>query len=108
MTLLTFERLLNKVQLEKGLEYFENGCISELEERQTDKWSAIVSGSEDYHVKIKIKKGAIEKCSCDCPHDVDYCKHIISQKRRIQWVSVHIPLVAFSTVGFRRLYIRCA
>jgi len=78
MTLFTFERLLNKVQLEKGLDYFENGCISELEERQTDNWSAIVSGSEDYHVKIKIKKDAIEKCSCDCPHDVDYCKHIIS------------------------------
>ena len=78
MTLLTFEQLLNKVQLEKGLDYFENGCISELEERESEKWSAIVSGSEDYHVKIKLKNEAIEKCSCDCPHDVDYCKHIIS------------------------------
>jgi len=78
MTLLTFERKLNKVQLAKGLDYFENGCISKLEERETDKWSAIVSGSEDYHVKIIFKKDTIEKCSCDCPHDVAYCKHIIS------------------------------
>ena len=78
MTLQTFEQHLSDGQLGKGLIYFENGCISELEEWETGKWNAIVSGSEDYHVKIKLKKDVIAECSCDCPHDVDYCKHIIA------------------------------
>ena len=78
MTLQTFEQHLNDGQLEKGLNYFENGYISELEEWETGKWIAIVSGSEDYHVKIKLKKNEITEYSCDCPHDVDYCKHIIA------------------------------
>jgi len=78
MTLHTFEQQLNKVQLAKGLDYFESGCISELEEWETGTWNAIVAGSEDYHVKITLKKGSIEKSSCDCPHDAEYCKHIIA------------------------------
>jgi len=41
-------------------------------------WNAIVTGSEDYHVKITLKKGGIEKSSCDCPHDAEYCKHIFA------------------------------
>ena len=78
MTLQTFEQQLSEAQLAKGQIYFENGCISELEEWETGKWHAVVCGSEDYIVKIRLKKDAIEKCSCDCPHDVDYCKHIIA------------------------------
>jgi uncharacterized Zn finger protein len=72
MTLQTFEQHVSEGQLGKGLNYFENGCISELEDWETGKWNAIVSGSEDYHVKIKLKKDVITECSCDCPHDVDY------------------------------------
>lgn len=78
MTLHIFEQQLNKIQLAKGLDYFESGCISELEEWETGTWNAIVTGSEDYHVKITLKKDAIEKCSCDCPHEAEYCKHIIA------------------------------
>ncbi len=78
MTLHTFEQKLTDGQLAKGLDYFENGCISELEEWEAGKWNAIVAGSEDYHVKIKFKNDTIEKCSCDCPHDAEYCKHIIA------------------------------
>ncbi|MDR3712621.1 MAG: SWIM zinc finger family protein [Puia sp.] len=78
MTLNNFEQQLNKVQLTKGLDYFESGCISELEEWETGVWNAIVAGSKDYHVKIALKKGTIEKSYCDCPHDAEYCKHIIA------------------------------
>ena len=46
MTLQNFEQQLNKVQLTKGLDYFESGCISELEEWETGIWNAIAAGSE--------------------------------------------------------------
>ncbi len=91
MTLHTFEQQLNKVQLAKGLGYFESGCISELEEWETGAWNAIVAGSEDYHVKITLKKGAIEKSSCDCPHDAEYCKHIIAVLYAIKEERVVLP-----------------
>jgi hypothetical protein len=78
MTLQTFEQSLSGAQLKKGLDYFDNGYISDLEEWESGKWNAIVSGSDDYHVKITLKKDVVTECSCDCPHDVDYCKHIIA------------------------------
>ncbi|MGB8195037.1 MAG: SWIM zinc finger family protein, partial [Chitinophagaceae bacterium] len=78
MTLQTFEQLLGKKYLEKGLDYFNNGCVSELEEWETSNRKAIVCGTEDYHVTVKLKKDVIKECSCDCPHDVDHCKHIIA------------------------------
>jgi hypothetical protein len=84
MTLQTFEQVLSEVQLEKGLNYFENGYVIELEEWETGKWNAVVSGSEDYEVRIQFKKDTISKCSCECPHDVDYCKHIVAVLYDIQ------------------------
>jgi uncharacterized Zn finger protein len=78
MTLQSFEQSLSEIQLTKGWEYYENGYISDLEERGTGMWYATVSGSEDYTVTVWLKNDHIKECSCDCPHDVDYCKHIIA------------------------------
>jgi len=91
MTLQSFEQSLPKAQLEKGQRYFENGYISDLEEWDIGKWNAIVSGSEDYTVQVQLKKGSIQKCLCDCPHDVDYCKHIIAVLYALQEKEVFSP-----------------
>ena len=73
-----FETVLNTAVLEKGLAYFENGAVSDLAERDKDTWSAIVTGARDYYVKIKFSSDVISQCTCDCPLEAEYCKHIVA------------------------------
>jgi len=78
LTLGNFETYLNTAVLEKGQHYFEKGAVSDLAEHDKGIWNAVVAGSEDYHVEIKISDDIISECSCNCPHEVDYCKHIVA------------------------------
>jgi len=72
-----FEQYVDEIILERGLEYFENEQVNEPEEISPGVFSAIVEGSEDYTVKVSIKKGKIVYFNCDCPYDWGpICKHI--------------------------------
>ena len=46
-------------------------------EHEEDVVSAVVAGTEDYHVSIRIKDNTITDMSCDCPYAADgsHCKH---------------------------------
>ncbi|MDO4288528.1 MAG: SWIM zinc finger family protein [Eubacterium sp.] len=61
---------------ERGVDYFEQGAVKKTELSE-DCLSAVVSGSQDYHVKIFFEDGEIEDVTCDCPYakDDNYCKH---------------------------------
>ena len=84
MTLKNFRKNLKAYQLKKGLDYFKVGFVKGLRESKVGKWSANVTGSSNYRVHIQFQENTIEDCSCDCPHDTEYCKHVIAVLYAIQ------------------------
>lgn len=69
--------LFQSIILERGLDYFQNGNVSELKVTDTG-YSAIVEGSESYDVEIRINRGSVTDMYCSCPYAEDgtYCKHM--------------------------------
>ena len=63
--------------LERGLAYFDEGRVSELE-RTEDGYTATVKGTEEYEVEILLEGDSIEDMFCDCPYAEDgtACKHM--------------------------------
>ena len=63
--------------LERGLAYFDEGRVSELE-RTEDGYTATVKGAEEYEVEILLEGDSIEDMFCDCPYAEDgtACKHM--------------------------------
>ncbi len=63
--------------LERGLAYFDEGRVSELE-RTEDGYTATVEGTEEYEVEILLDGDSIEDMICDCPYaeDGNACKHM--------------------------------
>ena len=76
MTIDDFEQHINPTILKRGLDYFKDGLVGELE-GDSGFWAAEVYGSEDYSVEIRLnERGEIFDYSCDCPYDGDLCKHV--------------------------------
>ena len=50
--------------LERGLAYFDEGRVSELE-RTEDGYTATVKGAEEYEVEILLEGDSIEDMFCD-------------------------------------------
>lgn len=74
-----FEQHISEAILKRGLSYYENGYVVELEEITDGVYEAIVSGSEDYTVELEINEGTIRECTCSCPYDMGpVCKHIVA------------------------------
>jgi len=72
-----FEQYIEETILKRGLSYFKSGYVGEPEEITQGVYEAIVSGSEDYHVDLKIKSGIITEYTCTCPYDIGpVCKHV--------------------------------
>ena len=63
---------------QRGLDYFANGHVESLEDR-IDRVHAIVSGTQDYTVKLAASDGVLDY-SCDCPmgNDGAFCKHCVA------------------------------
>lgn len=74
-----FELHINNNILKRGLSYYEDGCVNEVEEITEGVYEAIVSGSEDYTVEIEVIEGVIKECICSCPYDLGpVCKHVVA------------------------------
>ena len=72
-----FENYIDEVILERGLSYFEKGYIEECDEVSIGEYEAIVKGTENYVVNLKINNEEITDYRCDCPYDMGpVCKHI--------------------------------
>lgn len=77
ITLNNFEQVINTIILERGRDYYDSHRILELEEVESGKWSACVSGAELYDVSIERFPDGALLCYCDCPYDMGpYCKHV--------------------------------
>lgn len=77
-TIFNFPSLFPASQVKKGKDYFENGAVEQALEIIAGEWQAQVSGTEVYHVKIKLQEDSITATTCDCPHDDAFCKHVIA------------------------------
>jgi hypothetical protein len=73
-----FEQQLAAKQLQKGKFYFEEELVCNLAEALPGYWKADVSGKNDYEVQITIQHGEITQTYCDCPHEVEFCKHVVA------------------------------
>ncbi|HVK97160.1 MAG TPA: SWIM zinc finger family protein [Flavisolibacter sp.] len=77
-TIYNFSSLLPASQVKKGKDYFERGAVEQAYETKPGEWQAQVSGTDVYHVKIKLNEDSITATNCDCPHDDLFCKHVIA------------------------------
>jgi len=74
-----FEQLIDEVILKRGLAYFKNGAITDFSEISAGEYEAVVSGTEDYTVRIEVKSNEIIEQHCDCPYDMGpVCKHVVA------------------------------
>ena len=72
-----FEQYIDESILSRGLSYFRNGHVTTFEALSPDEFEAIVQGTEDYRVILKIQGDSINEYSCTCPYDYgSVCKHI--------------------------------
>ncbi len=74
-----FEQYIDEKILKRGLSYFKGGSIADFLEISTGEYEAIVSGTEEYTVGLRVSKNIITKHNCDCPYDMGpVCKHIVA------------------------------
>lgn len=75
--LVNFEQSIDNRILKRGLDYFEQGHVVNLETKDKKKYKARVEGSEVYRVEISLDiNDEIVESYCDCPYDLgEFCKH---------------------------------
>jgi uncharacterized Zn finger protein len=77
-------RLAGERYFQRGLNYFRQGRVAEMEEFG-DCIEAIVEGTEEYVVKLAAKSAGLEH-DCNCPLGLDdaFCKHCVAVA--LQWL----------------------
>jgi len=79
MNLSNFRKDVSSKIYERGYEYFEDGCIADLQELNEGEWLAEVEGNyDDYTVEIKLDENNIKSWRCNCPYDGAICKHVVA------------------------------
>jgi hypothetical protein len=77
MNLADFQDEIEEVILERGHQYYEEGCVRSLEEIESNFYRAKVSGSDFYLVQVELDEANnIIASSCSCLYDRgEFCKH---------------------------------
>jgi uncharacterized Zn finger protein len=71
-------RLAGERYFQRGVNYFREGRVAELEELG-DSVEAIVEGTEEYVVKLTAKPDDLEHdCNCPLGLDEEFCKHCVA------------------------------
>lgn len=80
MNINNFEEQVNKTILERGIDYFESGYITHLQNISSAEWLAEVEGNYgNYNVEIELDdKNNIDNYSCTCPFEGTICKHVVA------------------------------
>ena len=71
--------------LERGLNYYEEDCVTSLEQTSTG-YTAVVEGTDDYDVEIEIRADQVYDMTCTCPYAAEgnYCKHMAAVLYKIE------------------------
>ena len=91
MNINNFEQTVENKILNRGLEYYEDGHIDFVEQIDQGEFNAIISGSDEYQVYIRLDNeyGIIEK-DCSCPYDWgSTCKHEVAVLYHIREKGIH-------------------
>lgn len=73
------EEVIDARILERGQDYFDSGAVDEPEELEPGLYEAIVEGSDDYTVRVRLKGNSVTEHHCDCPYDLGpVCKHVVA------------------------------
>lgn len=92
MNLTNFEQHIDPVILQRGLRYYNDGAVIEVEEIGKGVWQAEVEGTEVYTVEAGLSgKNKIETLFCDCPYEGSVCKHGVAVLYTIREIT-SIPL----------------
>ncbi|WP_040853069.1 SWIM zinc finger family protein [Planococcus antarcticus] len=80
MNLHNLKTYVPAVLYKRGLDYFERDFVEQLAEDAPNRWHAIVAGTRDYDVTIKLTGDeTIVSTSCNCPFETDsLCKHEVA------------------------------
>ena len=74
-----FEQHVDEELLKRGIQYFKNGNVLQVDEVSGGEYEAEVEGSETYTVNVTIKEGIITELKCTCPYDWGaVCKHEVA------------------------------
>ena len=74
-----FENYIDKIILNRGLQYYEDGHVHDPDEISPGEYEFIVEGSLYYTVQITLEDGMITDYGCDCPYDLGpVCKHVVA------------------------------
>jgi hypothetical protein len=79
LTLKKFETLIDPVIVDRGLEYYKEGSVHNLEQEAPGLWLAIVEGTNKYRVAVFTQRSVIKDWDCNCPYDLGpVCKHVVA------------------------------
>lgn len=80
MKLSNLKTYVPAVLYQRGLDYFERDFVEQLTEDAPNRWHAIVAGTKDYDVSVKLTGDeTIASSSCTCPFESDsLCKHEVA------------------------------
>jgi uncharacterized Zn finger protein len=76
-----FEGGIEKKILDRGRAYYNNDSVEDVEDLGNGEFSAIVYGTEEYEIFIRIEGNHVIEEECDCPYTEEYgdtCKHIVA------------------------------
>ncbi len=79
MTLKDFEAHVDDVILGRGLDYFQEENVDNLEKVASGLWMAQVYGTETYSVEVRTNRTQIKTWDCTCPYEHGpICKHAVA------------------------------
>ena len=79
ITLQNFESQIDEQIVDRGLSYWEDGLVINLEQTKEGIFEAVVSGTEDYDVEVITDGNTVTDFDCNCPYDRGpICKHVIA------------------------------
>lgn len=74
-----FEHHIEEKILKRGLSYYKNGNVIDVQELFENHFEASVEGSDNYIVQVEIEDQHLADYSCDCPYDMGpICKHVVA------------------------------
>lgn len=91
MNVYNFESHIEKKILDRGFDYYEYDQVIDIEQFDKTEFSAIVAGTEEYEVYVKMDDDfEIIQSTCTCPYDWGmHCKHLVAVLYYIRDAELH-------------------
>jgi uncharacterized Zn finger protein len=101
MNIKNFEKHIDVTILDRGFDYYVNDYIQELDVVGVGEFSALVEGTEDYEVFIRLDaRLAVVEHNCSCPYDWGpVCKHEVAVLYHIKDSELYAKPIGESKIG---------